>query len=91
MVELVTFLTGSVFLFFALKLLLMKVFVDILKGIVLHPYMLTILGLCVVAYIIMPDIVTPYYDLTITYFVNGITSIFTFIFGIIEDMFSSLL
>jgi len=91
MVELVTFLTGSVFLFFGLKILLMKVFIDTIKAIVLHKYTLTIILAVILGMIFMPDIISPYLDLFLKYFTNGIKSILDFIWGIITQMFDSII
>jgi len=91
MVELVTFLTGSVFLFFGLKLLLMKVFFDIIKAVVLHKYSLTIIFSVILGMIFVPDLISPYLELFLTYFTDGIKSILTFVWGIVSQMFESLI
>jgi hypothetical protein len=91
MVELISFITGSVFLFIALKILLMKVFFDTIKAVVLHKYSIIIILAVIVSFLIVPDVVTPYFDMFLEYFINGIQSIFTFTWEILTQMFESIL
>jgi len=91
MVELVTFLTGSVFLYFALKMLLMKVFYDTIKAVVLHKYSLIIIFSVILGMIFMPDVVYPYVEITLKYFINGLKGVFTFVWDIVEHMFNSII
>ncbi len=89
--ELVSFLTGSVLLYFAIKLLLTKIFIDILGKFFTHPFTLGIIALTFLGLFLAPDFFQPYVDLFAKYFIDGVKSLFSLAWRIIEEMFASVL
>jgi hypothetical protein len=57
----------------------------------MNPVVLTGLVVSIALFYLVPDIVTPYYEIFIEYFVNGVKSMLFLVWDLVERMFSSIL
>lgn len=90
MVELVSFLTGSFFLYFGIKMLLTKVFLDIGMWLFTNKWVLLILVGGILSYTLLP-LTQPYIDSTIDLFIGGVISIMEYLWDILHNLLTSIL
>lgn len=90
MTDIVSLLTGSFFLYFGIKLLLTKIFVDIAYWVFTNKLVLIILVGGIISYTILP-VTQPYINATINLFIQSIISIVNYIWTIIYNILHSIL
>lgn len=85
--DIVTLFVSGFFLFFIIKSIVIVKFVELAYSVFTNKWVLISLVIGILAFMIIPEIVTPYYEILWTYVINGIKSVFTLIW----DFFKVLL
>lgn len=88
--ELVTFITGSFFLYIGIKMLLTKIFIDIGLFVFTNKYVVLGLVLLILSYTLLP-LTQPFIDSLIDLIVGSVVSIFNYLWEVLETIIEDII